>query len=214
MKITILCSDATHPVNIWLEDWAAQIANAANVEIVRKVQDAGGGDILFLISCTEVVTREERNRYGASLVLHASALPKGRGWSPHIWELIEGAENITLSLLEAEDSVDSGRVWTQRSIPIPRHALWSEINEALFSAEIALMTFALENFRKISLFEQSAEGVSYHRRRTPSDSEIDPNRTIAEQFDLIRVCDPQRFPAYFHLRGHRYVLKLEKYDGQ
>jgi methionyl-tRNA formyltransferase len=50
--------------------------------------------------------------------------------------------------------------------------------------------------------------------RTPKDSCIDPHRTIAEQFDLIRVCDPIRFPAFFEYRGQKYALKLEKLNGE
>lgn len=191
-----------------------KIAGKASVDLVHRKQDALGGDLLFLISCTDIIPGEDRSRYSACLVLHASDLPRGRGWSPHIWQLIDGAGGITLSLLEAEDAVDSGRIWHQCYIPVPRHALWHEINDLLFQAEIDLMTFAVENFDTISPVEQSHERASYYRRRTPSDSEIDPGRTIAEQFDLIRVCDPQRFPAYFQHRGHRYVLKLEKQNGE
>jgi methionyl-tRNA formyltransferase len=53
----------------------------------------------------------DRAKYDSSLVLHASDLPAGRGWSPHIWAITNGAESVTLSLLEAEDQVDSGRIW-------------------------------------------------------------------------------------------------------
>jgi methionyl-tRNA formyltransferase len=57
-------------------------------------------------------------------------------------------------------------------------------------------------------------GATYYPRRTPKDSEIDVFKTIAEQFDMIRVCDPNRFPAYFEFMGQRYILKLEKSNGQ
>jgi len=57
---------------------------------------------------------------------------------------------------------------------------------------------------------QDERPPSYYRRRTPDDSRLDPSRSIAEQFDLLRVADPQRFPAFFDLRGHRYVVRIEK----
>src|SRR5690606_18402270 len=156
----------------------------------------------------------ERVRYRFCHVLHASALPAGRGWSPHLWQMIDGADGITLSLLEAEDEVDSGQIWSQCYIPVHKRALWDGINELHFQAEMELMRFAVERFGSITPVRQASEGASYYRRRYPSDSEIDPNKTIAEQFDLIRVCDPQRFPAYFYHRGQRYALKLEKQNGE
>ena len=42
------------------------------------------------------------------------------------------------------------------------------------------------------------------------DSRLDPHRPIADQFDLLRVADPDRFPAFFDLRGHRYLVRIEK----
>lgn len=215
MKLTLLCSDAKHPVNTYLERWKATVGEQHTVEVVRKKAEASGGDILFLISCSEIITERDRAKYGACLVLHASDLPSGRGWSPHIWELSQGAEFITLSLLEADDKVDSGRIWTKLKIPVPKHALWDEINHLLFTAEVQLINFAVEHYGNIEPEPQSTESApTYYPRRTPRNSQIDAGRSIAEQFDLIRVCDPGRFPAYFEYLGKRYLLKLEKCDEQ
>jgi len=183
------------------------------VELARKKSELSGGDILFLISCSEIVGATERAAYRASLVLHASDLPCGRGWSPHIWQLIEGADEITLSLLEAEDSVDSGRIWKKLKFSVPKHALWDEINARLFEAEIELVDFAVREFRTVSpIMQDPSIKPSYYPRRTPADSQVDPSRSIASQFDRIRVCDPNRFPAFFELHGKRFKLILEKID--
>ncbi len=214
MKITLLCSDPFHPINPYLLSWAETQAGQHEIQIIRKASQLQGGDILFLISCVEIIKLSERIKFKNVLLIHASDLPKGRGWSPHIWELIQGAELITLSLLEAEDAVDSGMIWKKISIKIPKHALWDEINHILFSAEIQLIQDAIRNFGKIKPTAQlGTEYESYYPKRSPNDSRIDPFRSIADQFDQIRVCDPNRFPAYFDLLGQRYILKLEKkYD--
>jgi len=211
MNITLLCIDPSHPVNAHLLRWIEINRVDHDISLVRTKKDLGGGDVLFLISCSEIISSLDRAAYRASLVLHASDLPHGRGWSPHIWEIIKGAENITLSLLEAEDAVDSGRIWHQIILPIPKHALWDEINEQLFSAEIALIDFAVKEFDTIIPVEQNHTiEPTYFPRRKPADSKIDPELSIATQFDLIRVSDPNRFPAYFELHGHNYKLILEK----
>ncbi len=215
MHITILCNDDKHPVNEYILKWMDRAHPSLSVELVRRKKDAQGGHILFLVSCSEVVTKRERARYGACLVLHASDLPEGRGWSPHIWQLSQGAEYLTLSLLEAEDTLDSGAIWKKTRIDIPKHSLWDEINDLLFKAEIDLIDFAIDNFGIVEPKNQIDTSQSQPlRKRTPSDSEIDPSKTISEQFDLIRVCDPNRFPAYFHHLGQRYKIKLEKIDDQ
>ncbi|MFT0849635.1 hypothetical protein VRY85_02490 [Achromobacter sp. F4_2707] len=201
-------------MNEYLHSWIAKQKNAHEIEIVRKKSDLSGGDILFLISCSEIVSAADRSAYRASLVLHASDLPKGRGWSPYIWEIIGGAEEITLSLLEAEDKVDSGRIWQKVRFAIPKDALWDEINKCLFGAEIELIDFAVREFSSIMPVEQDISiEPTYYPRRSPSDSQIDPSKSIASQFDRIRVCDPQRFPAFFELHGKKYKIVLEKFNG-
>ena len=211
MRITLLCSDSQHPVNAYIQGWAQAQVGLHEVDIVQKKSQLCGGEILFLISCSEIINASDRAQYKACLVLHASDLPKGRGWSPHIWALAQGAETITLSMLEAEDKVDSGRIWRKAHISVPKHALWDEINHLLFTAEMEMIDYAVQNYAVLPPQDQmETEDATYFQKRTPQDSRIDPHKTIAEQFDLLRVCDPNRFPAYFEHLGQRYILKLEK----
>jgi len=211
MKISILCTDENHPVNAHLQRWIDQNRDSHQISLVRKKKELLGGEILFLVSCSEIVSAADRTVYRASLVLHASNLPVGRGWSPHIWQIIGGAQEVTLSLLEAEDKVDSGRIWHQMTFSVPKHALWDEINERLFNAEIELIDLAVHEFDTVMPKSQDIAMVpTYYPRRTPAASKLDAERSIASQFDLIRVCDPTRFQAFFELHGHKYKLTLEK----
>jgi methionyl-tRNA formyltransferase len=211
VKITFLCSDDHHPINEYLKSWMRTNENIHDVELVQKKSQIRGGEILFLISCCEVINSTYRNKYSATLVLHASDLPRGKGWSPHIWELLHGANHLTLSLLEAADKVDSGKIWKKIQIPVLKHMLWDEINHLLFAAEIELINYAVSSFNCGAATEQDSQDVgTCYQKRSPKDSELDVNKTIADQFNLIRVCDPNRFPAYFDYLGCRYKLILEK----
>jgi len=213
MKISILCSDPMHPINDYLDRWIANNQIDHDIELVRHTASLRGGDLLFLVSCCEIVGADVREEYRWALVIHASPLPLGRGWSPHVWALIEGAETLTLSLIEAEDKVDTGRVWRQITFPVARHALWQEINHELFTKEIELIDFAVKNCMTVEPEEQCQDREpTYYRRRTPEDSELDPSASIAQQFNLMRVCDPQRYPAFVRMYGHKYLIKIEKAD--
>ncbi len=204
MSITVFCSDVRHHVvpalGAWCKRHGAQLAFAKD--------ECRGGKILFLVSCTEVIGREIRDRYQKTLVIHESDLPEGRGWSPLAWQILEGRRDFTISLIEAEDRVDSGAVWTKEHLYLAGHELSGEINDARDEIRARLMDFAVENFHTIRPAPQRGS-PTYYRRRTPKDSRIDPLRPIADQFDLLRICDP-RFPAFFELRGHRYEMSLRK----
>lgn len=214
MKITILCSSADHPVNSHLEEWVRKHQSTHQVDLVRSRSELSEGDFLFLISCSEIIKSEHRAGYRHVLVLHASDLPIGRGWSPHVWELVGGGNQITLSLLEAEDAVDTGGIWQKVHIPIKKSALWHEVNEKLFSAEMELMAWALNNAASVKPYSQNSSEASYYRRRKPDDSEVDPNEALADQFDLIRMCDPERYPAWFEVHGQKYKIVLEKLNNE
>ena len=210
MKVSVLCSSASHPVYPHLESWVRRVRATHEVELVQKKAELSGGDILFLVSCHEIISSHDRQAYGASFVIHASDLPEGRGWSPHIWQILEGKRDIVVSMIEAQDKADTGAIWAQRRLVLEGHELSDEINAKLFATELELMDEALQKFGRVTPGPQDERAPSYYRKRTPEDSRLDPDRPIAEQFDLLRVADPARFPAFFDLRGHRYVVRIEK----
>ncbi len=180
------------------------------VSLFSDSKELVGGDILFLVSCAQILHDAERRLYRAVIVLHASDLPNGRGWSPHIWAIIGGESRITVCAIEAADPVDSGAVWQRASFTLEGHELLPEINDKLFEAEFRLMTSIVENFGQVVPILQHGDAGPPRRRRTPEDSRLSPERSLAEQFDLLRVVDNDRFPAFIDHRGQRYVIKIEK----
>ena len=103
MRITILCSDINHPVIDYLNKWIESNSLDNEIDLIYDKSDISNGDILFLISCHEIIPKTIRDCYKKTLLIHASDLPKGKGWSPHVWDIINGSDKITLSLLKAED---------------------------------------------------------------------------------------------------------------
>lgn len=214
MNITLLCTSHDHPVNKWLEAWQQRQQFEHNVVLCRDKKYLPGGDILFLISCSQIIDAATRSRYRHTLVLHASDLPHGRGWSPHIWALLDGARTVTVSLLNAEDSVDTGDIWSKRVIDIPPHMLYDEVNKKLFDTELVLMDGAVRLISAGGSPTPQRDDITptYYPKRSPADSEIDPNLPLSETFNEIRLMDPARYPAYFRLHGHYYTIELKKVD--
>ena len=213
MIISILCNDPKHPVNLNLKKWAkVMVLSGHLVSIFRDKAELPGGDVLFLVSCQQLISDVVRTRYKSTLVLHASDLPKGRGWSPYIWAILNGANEVTVSLLEASDPVDSGAIWFKTKFFLEGHELLPEINEKLFEAELALMSRAVEEFDTVRPLIQMGDPGPYLRKRSPQDSELDVNKTLSEQFEQLRVVDSQRYPAYFDHRGKRYFIRIAKYE--
>lgn len=211
MKISVLCSSRAHPVYPQLAGWCEARRENHQVELVERAAELDGGDLLFLISCAEIVPAGLRARYRASLVVHASDLPRGRGWSPMAWQILEGKNEIAVTLLEAADPVDSGAIWHQVRLQFQGHELVDELHAALFAAELALMDYAVGHLDTVQPRPQTGM-ASHYRRRTPEDSRLDPHGSLAAQFNLLRVADPERYPAFFEHLGHRYEVRITKVE--
>ena len=211
MKISIVCTDARHPVNAWLARWADRQSAALEVRIVRDLRELDSGELLFLVSCQQIVGAALRERFARTLVLHASALPQGRGMSPHVWQIVQGADSIVVTLLDAVDELDRGDIWHQLTLQFDGTELHDEIHAKLFDAELALMDWAVRHVFEAQPRPQGDGPCSYFRRRTREDSRIDPTRPLCESFDLLRVADPERYPAFFEYRGQRYRIRIDKF---
>lgn len=212
MKITVLTSNLDHPIMSYIKKWVEKHSQNHQISICTNFDDLQTGDFLFLISFLKKVPSEIRDFFKYSLVIHGSDLPHGRGWSPLVWQILEGHNNITLTLFEAVDKIDAGKIWKKETISFEGHELFDEISNKFFQQEIKLMDFALENFSNIEPYEQEIFDGEYYQKRSPIDSEIKPSPFTNEEFELLRIADPNRYPAFFTFRNHKYKISLEKLD--
>lgn len=167
------------------------------------------GEVLCLLSCEQIFKDLSLNNY--NLVVHESDLPKGKGWSPLTWQILEGENEIPITLFEAAESVDSGVIYYQDKIKLEGHELIDEIKEKQGEATIRLIHSFLNSMDTIKGTEQSGE-ESFYPKRGPKDSELDIHKSIDEQFNLLRVCDNERYPSYFFKDGKKYTIKIYKED--
>ena len=210
-SITVLSDRATW-INPWIKellvDWAIEGHCISWVHSPYEVPD---GDFCFILSCSEVVKADVLNRNNHSLVVHESDLPKGRGWSPISWQVLEGENTIPVTLFEATDKVDSGVVYMKREITLNGDELVDELRKKQASVTIDLCKEFVARYPDIMGSSQSQTITpSYYPKRTPADSMLDPNKTLAEQFNLLRIVDNKSYPAYFDWLDQRYYLKIGK----
>ncbi len=175
--------------------------------LVRRADDLPEGDVAFFLGCVRVVPSHvlQRNRF--NLVVHESDLPKGRGFSPMTWQILEGRSSIPICLFNAIGEVDAGPVIYRDTIELGGDEIYEEWRKLQGEKTMELCRRFLEEPAPLNGETQRGESTFY-RRRKPCDSRLDPDRTITEQFDLLRVADPDSYPAYFCHRGRRFMLVL------
>jgi methionyl-tRNA formyltransferase len=142
-----------------------------------------------------------------NLVIHESDLPRGKGWSPLTWQVLEGKESIPITLFEASEKVDAGQIYLQENIKLDGCELVDDLRRKQGEATISVALKFVDNYATVTGKPQKGE-ETFYKRRGPSDSRLDLDKTIREQFNLLRVCDNERYPAYFEYGGKKYILKI------
>ena len=178
-----------------------------NITIIYNHDSVEEGDVLIMLSCEKIFKRLHLNIF--NLVVHESELPKGKGWSPLTWQILEGANYIPVTLFEASEAVDSGVIYLQELIPLKGNELIDELRELQGNSTINVLKSFFEKYPNIVGSPQIGE-ESFYPRRKAEDSLLDINKTIAEQFNLLRVCDNERYPAYLLKDGIKYIIKIYK----
>lgn len=200
--------------NSWLIPYAKKLNKnliqfGHESSLIFKHDQVKKGDILCLLACEKIFEKLDLNKH--NLVVHESDLPEGKGWSPLTWQILEGKNKIPVTLFEAEAELDAGTIYGQKIIELAGTELLPEIKHKQGLATLDLILDFVEKFPNNKGKDQEGES-SFYPKRTPKDSELDPFKTIADQFELMRVCDNERYPAYFNFRNKKYTIKIFEND--
>lgn len=169
------------------------------------------GDLLFLLSYWRILPAEVLQRNVHNLVVHESALPDGRGWSPVTWQVLEGKNEIPVTLFEAEEEMDAGAIYVEGSMSLTGAELIEEIREEQVRVTFELCEEYVSRYPQLVSKARKQDGQpSFYSRLGPEDSRLDPEKSIAGQFNRLRVVDNEDYPAFFELFGYRYFLTIER----
>lgn len=189
--------------------WCQQ--NGDNARLCRRHKEILPGAVAFYLGCTRITPPEILALNRRNIVAHASNLPEGRGFSPWTYAVLAGVNEVPLCLIEAVKDVDAGPVIYKDVIRLDGTELVNDIRALLGEKIVLQCQRFLQEETPPSGVPQEGE-PTYYPRRTPADSRLDPDRPIADQFDLLRVVDNKNYPAFFDYRGRRYKLLIEPDD--
>ena len=216
-KLSIsICSEKTSWINLSIPSLIFNWINQGlNCSWVHNSDHLAKGDLCFYLSYEKIVRKETRKKFRNNLVIHASNLPKGKGWSPLSWQIIDGYKNIKVTLIEADDKVDSGNIYMQTSKKFKGHELLDELRSIIANATLHLCSNFVNkypNILKKAKIQDKSE--TFYKRRLIEDSRLNLNKSIKEQFNLLRTVDNSRYPAFFEIDGHKYYLLIKSEDDK
>jgi len=191
-----------------LANWLGQ---GHRVLWTHRVSNLQSADFCFYLSFSQIVPKNVLSLFGNNLVVHESDLPQGKGWSPVTWQILEGKNKLPVTLIEAAEKVDSGAIYAQECIQFEGHELVTEIRRKQASATINLCKRFVDDYPGIIDDQKCQVGTeSFYPRRKPSDSVLDVDASLKNQFNLLRTVDNSSYPAFFEYLGCRYEVHIVK----
>ena len=166
-------------------------------------------DVLFIINHTKIIHQNTLKQNKLNLLIHESDLPKGKGFAPVQWQILNNKSKIPVKLIEATKKVDSGDIFGETNFIVKKTHLNDDIREQQANASIKLISDFLDQYPKIKRKKQKGK-ESFYLRRTKKDSELNLNKTLLDNFNLMRICDNEKYPAFFKYKNEFFYIKIYK----
>ncbi|TXK42336.1 methionyl-tRNA formyltransferase [Nonomuraea sp. C10] len=154
-------------------------------------------------------------RHG-TLNVHDSLLPAYAGFSPLIWALINGEEEVGVTAHLMDEELDAGDILLQRAVPVRP----SDTATDLFHRTVALIepivrdALTLIDTGRAVPVPQDRSRASFFHKRSPEDSRIDWTWPAEDIERLVRAQSDPYPNAFTFYRGERVrVLKASVSEG-
>ena len=196
--------------NNWIEKYFQNSTLKKEYEDIKIFYDESmikGYEIVFVLGYMKILDSNFLKRNKHNLVIHESALPFGKGFSPVQWQILEGANKITVSLIEANNNVDGGDIILQSELKLHGLELYNEIRLKQAEVTFNLISEYLKKYPNHERIKQVGEG-SFFPKRNPEDGELDINKTIKEQFNKLRIGNNDSWPSFFKINGKKFIIKI------
>ena len=166
-------------------------------------------DIVFVISYTKILPNSFLKKNKLVLVLHASKLPKNRGGAPVQYEVIKNKKKLFLTLFKPTGKIDAGNIYLIDYFLLNGTELSDEIRYKQGIGYIKIINKFINLYPNIKDKKQTGQST-YNKKRTPRDSKLDINKSIKQQFNLLRANDNNLYPSFFWFRNKKYIIKIFK----
>lgn len=175
-------------------------------ENYKKIKEE---DIVFILGYGKLLPERFLKKNKLNLVIHESKLPKDKGGAPIHYQILKNKKKIYISLIKASLKIDSGDVFLVDSVKLNGTELMNELRFIQAQARLNIIKKFLKKYPNIKSLRQRGKG-NFNRLRNSNDSEININKSIKSQFNLLRICDNERYPAFFKHKNQKFILKIFK----
>ena len=208
-KVTFLLDKSNNWFHTYIKKTNFGYKNKYIYNIEENHKKIKGQDLVFILGYGRLLSNWFLKKNKLNLVIHESKLPYDRGGAPIHYQVLKNKKKIHICLIEAAGKIDTGDIYLIDKFKLNGDELMPELRERQAHARLNLIKKFLKKYPKIDKKKQKGKG-SYNRKRNSNDSEINIKKSIKSQFNLLRICDNERYPAFFKFKNQKYILKIFK----
>lgn len=160
-------------------------------------------DAIVVVAYGALIPNELLNltKYGC-INVHPSLLPKYRGASPIQEALLNGDKETGISIMKIDEKLDHGPVYLIKRVSIEDSDNFETLSKNLAVISAVLLTMVLTDIENgtLSPIKQSESNITFCRKITKEDGEIDWNMSAKQILNKIRALNP--WPStYTRIKG-------------
>lgn len=217
MKITLMVDINDSFFLEYKDDLLKEMKRDGNrVQFINNKRKIKKGDVLLLVSCKSILKKSDLKKNKYNVVIHPSKLPYGKGSASVSYSILKNRKKIYITLFEASENLDSGDIYLQDYFKLEGTELSDEIRFKQAKLTSSLIINFLKKIKKnqITKLKQKKVNEKILKKRFPKDSELNINKTIKSQINLIRTCDNLRYPGFFYYKKKKFIIKFYKDDDK
>lgn len=177
---------------------------------VQEIADPEG--ILLSAGYPFLIPSTVASAFRFAVNVHPTLLPRHRGKYLN-WVLLdaEGQSGVTVHLLS--EVLDGGAIVAQESFDVTPFDTLESLKRKSRECEPGLVTRALRELvhGTAKLIVQDEDLATTHvGQRTPKDSEMPPEMSLADALNVVRASHSTLYPAYFVVHGQRVRVRMDR----
>lgn len=147
--------------------------------------------------------------------LHVSLLPQYRGAAPIQWAVIHGEKETGVSIMQLDEGLDTGPVYTTRKVEIPPDATSGEVFELVTAVGADLLEKTIQEIGKGKATPVPQQGEpSYAPQINKTHAQMEFASSAKILHNLVRGCNPWPLAWFMHQGKRIKVTQAACVEGK
>jgi methionyl-tRNA formyltransferase len=183
-----------------------------NEELLSRLFSESKVEAIVSVYWPWVIPQRAADMLQITVNFHPSLLPYGRGWYPHVHNIIKGSR-AGVSLHEISTPVDSGKIWAQREVQVAVTDTASDLHARLQKEIVELFVENWPAIRDGGLTPTAQSGLAVYFAKNAFDKSdtlvLDQISTVREVIDTLRARSfGGRGYAHFYVDGRKISISI------